>query len=82
MWLVGLLLLVPACALCVPALVLLIECLAARATNAAAPVNAGPRPRTTIIVPAHDEQASIAIFLGSVAVFYLGWFLTQFGMRI
>ncbi|HTL48264.1 MAG TPA: hypothetical protein VL688_09445 [Verrucomicrobiae bacterium] len=29
----------------------------------------------------HDESASIAIFAGSLLVFYLGYFLSSFGIK-
>ena len=30
----------------------------------------------------HDERGSITLFLGSIAVFYSGYFLTQWGTRL
>jgi hypothetical protein len=30
----------------------------------------------------HDERGSITLFLASIAVFYLGYFLTTFGARL
>ena len=30
----------------------------------------------------HNEKSAIAIFLGCIAIFYAGYFLTRLGMRL
>lgn len=54
-----------AIALCLPSLMFFIECLSARAF--AKPIaKTGPRPRIAVLVPAHDEESSIAAMLTSL----------------
>src|SRR5262245_51268278 len=53
-------------AVLIPAVVLFIQIVMARAVNAASQINAEPRPSVAILIPAHDEALGIAATLRSL----------------
>lgn len=50
----------------IPSAFLLVECLVAPRHNPPKPLRADPLPRTTLLIPAHNEEAGIASTLASV----------------
>jgi hypothetical protein len=59
---------IPAALLLIPSVVLLIECLAASAAEAASPGGAAtPAPRVAILIPAHDEAGQIRATVEALA---------------